>query len=528
MCRPSSRQARWSRENDVLEPTVFELSSPGKEGFTPPKLSIDQKNALERAKKIIPQKILRKQELNLPELTEGEVAKHYIRLSQMNMSVDIVPYPLGSCTMKYTPRLLERISHLADNIHPHQPADTVQGLLKILYELEKWLCEITGMHKFTLQPAAGAQGELTGVHIIRAYHRLSGEGEKRKEILIPDTAHGTNPASAAMGGFRVVTIPTTAEGTIDIDALEAVISDRVAGAMITVPNTLGIFERDILRVNRLVHEYGGLTYMDGANMNALLCVSRPADMGFDMVHLNLHKTFGAPHGGGGPGAGPLGVVKKLAKFLPVPTIESRGGQVYLNYDIPHSIGKVRSFYGNIGVLLKAYTYIMLMGYDGLKAVSEIAVLNANYLMKRILEDSDMYLVKFGEGVTRKHEFVLSLKKFRKHGVTAFDVAKRLLDYSLYPPIVYFPPIVEESMMIEPTESMCLEELDTYADALIKIGEEAKHRPEILKGAPHRSSVRRIDEVKASRIQILSWRQLRKVARDEEKTGLHGDIRLPNE
>ncbi|HID00253.1 MAG TPA: glycine dehydrogenase subunit 2, partial [Piscirickettsiaceae bacterium] len=398
------------------------------------------------------------------------------------------------CTMKYNPKINEEIAGhpKVAFIHPYQDERTVQGALQIMWELEQWLKEITGMDRFTLQPAAGANGEFTGVMIIRAYHLDRGETQ-RNEIIVPDSAHGTNPASAAMAGFKVIEIPSNEQGMVDLEALENAVSERTAGLMLTNPNTLGIFEEDILEIAKIVHRAGGLLYYDGANLNGILGKVRPGDMGFDVIHVNLHKTFSTPHGGGGPGAGPVGVKDFLKDYLPVPIVEydEENNCYYLNYDLPKSIGKVKEFYGNFAVLVKALTYLKIMGKDGLKAVSEIAVLNANYLTQK-LKGTRGYGLPHKE--LRKHEVVFSAEPMRKEtGVKALDVAKRLLDHGLHAPTIYFPLIVHEALMIEPTETVTKEDLDYYVEVLKKISEEAYSNPEIVKGAPHNTAVRRVDD-----------------------------------
>ncbi|WP_461864258.1 aminomethyl-transferring glycine dehydrogenase subunit GcvPB, partial [Thermococcus sp.] len=403
------RQTKWD------EPLIFELSKPGRVGYTLPK-------PIEDVEVHIPAELARK-ELNLPELSEPEVVKHYTHLSEMNYGVDSGIYPLGSCTMKYNPKINEEIAGhpKVAFIHPYQDEKTVQGALQIMWELEQWLKEITGMDRFTLQPAAGANGEFTGVMIIRAYHMDRGD-TKRTEMLVPDSAHGTNPASAAMAGFKVVEIPSNEQGMVDLDALESALSERTAGLMLTNPNTLGIFEEDILKIAEMVHEAGGLLYYDGANLNGILGKVRPGDMGFDIVHLNLHKTFSTPHGGGGPGSGPVGVKEFLRDYLPVPIVEFDGERYYLNYDLPKSIGKVKEFYGNFGVMVRALVYLKTMGKTGLKEAGEIAVLNANYLAQK-LKGTRGYVLPYKE--LRKHEVVFSAEPMKKEtGVSALDVAKR--------------------------------------------------------------------------------------------------------
>ena len=451
----------------------------------------------------IPESLKRDKSPEIPDLDETQLIRHFFRLSQMNYGIENGMYPLGSCTMKYNPKISEEISRWKEfaDVHPYQDYSTVQGTLQILFELEQMLSEITGMDAFTLQPAAGAHGEFTGMLITHAYHEFNGDSG-RNEVIIPDTAHGTNPASASMAGFKVIEIPSNNEGTVDLNALDNVLSDKTACFMLTNPNTLGIFESNILEIAEMVHDAGALLYYDGANMNAILGKARPGDMGFDIAHLNLHKTFATPHGGGGPGAGPVGVNKKLEKFLPVPRIKKIGKEFLLDYDYPHSIGKIREFYGNIDVCIKAYVYILLMGGDGLKDASEIAVLNSNYLKKKILK-SGFYELPHKE--LRKHEFVVSCNSLReKKGIRAIDVAKRLLDYGMHPPTVYFPLIVKEALMIEPTESETKEDLDRYADALFSI---AKEDANLVKEAPSKTPVKRIDEVSAAKNPILTWKDI---------------------
>ena len=489
------RQTKWD------EPLIFELSKPGRVGYTLPK-------PIEDVEVHIPAELARK-ELNLPELSEPEVVKHYTHLSEMNYGVDSGIYPLGSCTMKYNPKINEEIAGhpKVAFIHPYQDEKTVQGALQIMWELEQWLKEITGMDRFTLQPAAGANGEFTGVMIIRAYHMDRGD-TKRTEMLVPDSAHGTNPASAAMAGFKVVEIPSNEQGMVDLDALESALSERTAGLMLTNPNTLGIFEEDILKIAEMVHEAGGLLYYDGANLNGILGKVRPGDMGFDIVHLNLHKTFSTPHGGGGPGSGPVGVKEFLRDYLPVPIVEFDGERYYLNYDLPKSIGKVKEFYGNFGVMVRALVYLKTMGKNGLKEAGEIAVLNANYLAQK-LKGTRGYVLPYKE--LRKHEVVFSAEPMKKEtGVSALDVAKRLLDHGLHAPTIYFPLIVHEALMIEPTESATKEELDYYVAIMKKISEEAYTEPGKVKEAPYNTAVRRVDDVLATKRPIITWRMYKKL------------------
>jgi len=475
---------------------IFELSKEGRKAYTLPKLDIEEKPLED----ILPQQMMRKEEIELPEVSEVDIIRHYTLLSNKNYGVDTGFYPLGSCTMKYNPKINEDMASLVSftALHPYQPVETVQGALKLMYELENMLSEITGMDKFSLQPAAGAHGELTGLMIIKAYHEHRND-KKRKKIIVPDSAHGTNPASAAVAGFDVIEIKSNKEGAIDLEALKAVLNDEVAGLMLTNPSTLGLFEENIVEIARLVHEAGGLLYYDGANLNAIMGITRPGDMGFDVVHLNLHKTFSTPHGGGGPGAGPVGVKKELADFLPVPVIEFKDGIYSLNYDRPLSIGKVRSFYGNFNVLIKAYSYILTMGAEGLKRASEMAVLNANYLKEKLKNHYKVAIDK-----VCMHEFVLAGLLEKVNDITTLDVAKRLIDYGFHPPTIYFPLIVDSAIMVEPTETESKETLDAFIEAMIKIAEEAKENPQLLKEAPHNTPVRRVDEVLAARNPVLKW------------------------
>ncbi len=441
--------------------------------------------------------------VNIPDLKEPQVMRHFLHLSQLNYGIETGVYPLGSCTMKYNPKICEEISRWEQYalLHPYQDESTTQGTLQVMFEAERLFCEITGMDYFTLQPAAGAHGEFTGLLLARAYHMFRND-LSRDEVILPDTSHGTNPASAAMAGYKVIEIPSNQEGTIDLDALKKVLSEKTACFMLTNPNTLGIFESEIEDIARLVHNAGALLYCDGANMNAIMGKTRPGDMGFDIVHLNLHKTFSTPHGGGGPGSGPIGVKQKLEPFLPVPRIIKRKDIYRFDYDYPHSIGKIKASYGNTSVILKAYIYILLMGEDGLTEASEIAVLNANYMKKKLV-DSHLYELPFRE--LRKHEFVLSGQHLlNTNGIRALDIAKRLLDYGLHPPTVYFPHLVKEALMIEPTETESKKNLDAYINALLHI---AREDPEIVKDAPRNTAVRRIDEVGAVKNPILTWKTI---------------------
>jgi glycine dehydrogenase subunit 2 len=494
-------QAKWD------EPLIIERSSTGKIGHSPAKPSeIERKIVGTNVWSNVPKALLRNGLPPLPEVSEPEVVRHFTRLSQENFSPDLGIYPLGSCTMKYNPKVAETIAAnpKLEKVHPEQDESTVQGVLSVLYRLEGFLAEITGMSKICLQPVAGAAGEYLGCLIIRAYHRSKGELDERREMIVPDSAHGTNPASAAMAGFNVVVVPSNEEGMVDLDALRRVVGLNTAGLMITNPNTLGIFEKNILDIAKIVHGAGGLLHYDGANFNAILGKVRPGDMGFDICHLNLHKTFATPHGGGGPGAGPVGVRKDLEKFLPVPRVGFDGKRYFWDYDLPDSVGKVTAFHGNVGVLVRAYAYILSLGPEGLKAVSETAVLNTNYVLSKVLERSKFDL-PFSR--KRKHEFVLSAKKISDQaGVRALDIGKRMLDLGLHSPTVYFPQIVEEAMMVEPPETESLRDLDDLVDAFVKTVKEAEDDPEKLRGAPHNASVGRIDEVKTSHPKTikLKW------------------------
>ncbi|CAH2213026.1 aminomethyl-transferring glycine dehydrogenase subunit GcvPB [Tepidibacter aestuarii] len=474
---------------------IFEISKPGRCGYKLPKNDVPHKDL----SNIIPSEFLNKEELNLPEVSELDVIRHFTNLSNKNYGVDTGFYPLGSCTMKYNPKINEDVAGMQDlsRIHPYQPESTVQGSLEVIYELGEMLAEIAGMDMVTLQPSAGAHGELLGIMLIKAYHN-SRNDFKRTKIIVPDSAHGTNPATAALAGYDIVEIKSNKDGSVCIDALKEVLSDEIAGLMLTNPSTLGLFESNIKEIADLVHDAGGQLYYDGANMNAIMGITRPGDMGFDVMHYNLHKTFSTPHGGGGPGSGPVGVKEHLAKFLPAPVVEKRDGKYILDYDRPESIGKIKGFYGNYGVMLRAYTYILAMGREGIKEVSETAVLNANYMMKKLKEHYHLPIDK-----VCKHEFVLggigdNLK------VPTLDIAKRLLDYGYHPPTVYFPLIVNEAIMIEPTETESLETMDGFIETMIKIAKEAKEDPEMLKGAPYNTPIRRVDEARAARNLILKW------------------------
>jgi len=497
------RQAKW------LEPLIFTLGASQRRGC---QFTCDDPELRQLSEELdawFPQTLRRENPPALPELSEVEVVRHFTRLSQLNFSVDSGFYPLGSCTMKYNPKINEV---LANNpsvqwLHPHQDESTVQGALELMYNLAQWLNEITGMRQFSLVPSAGAHGEYTGTLIIRAYHEARGELEQRQEILVPDTAHGTNYTSAAMAGFKVVVVPSTSRGCVDSDVLRQVVSEKTAGLMLTNPNTLGLFEENILEISQIIHDVGGLLYYDGANLNAILGQARPGDMGFDIVHVNLHKTFSTPHGGGGPGAGPVGVVESLQEFLPVPIVERADNGYRLNYDVSHTIGHMGGFYGNFAVLVRAYAYILSMGAEGLLKVSELSVLNANYLARQ-LSAIKGFSVPYGYDRIIKHEFVVSCQQLHEEtGVSAKHVAKRLLDFGIHAPTMYFPPVIKEALMIEPTETESIETLNSFISAFRQISTEAYTTPSLVLEAPHSTARSLLDEVKAShpRTLCLSWR-----------------------
>jgi glycine dehydrogenase subunit 2 len=479
----------------IIERTVFELSSPGRTGVLFPEPDVPRSE--------LPANLVRA-DLPLPELAEVDVVRHYMHLSSFNYSVDGGFYPLGSCTMKYNPKIDEDTCRLPGFLftHPLQPVETVQGNLALMYELQEWLKEISGFEAVTLQPAAGAHGEFTGVLIMRAYHQSRGDA-KRTKMLIPDSAHGTNPASAGMMGLQIVQIPSDPRGNVDLAALKAACDDSVLGMMLTNPNTLGLFDEHILDISKTVHDCGGLMYGDGANLNALLGIVRPAELGFDLMHFNLHKTFAVPHGGGGPGCGPVGVTASLADFLPAPIVgivEQEEGDTppLFGFVVPQqSIGRMKAFHGHFGGgMVRAFTYIALHGPDGLKDISQYAVLNANYLLARL---RSTYKVPFDR--TCMHEFVAE-GRFEGSDVRALDVAKRLMDYGFHPPTNYFPLIVHEALMVEPTETENKDTLDAFVEALEKIASEAKTQPDLLHKAPHTTRFGRMDEVKAARDLVL--------------------------
>lgn len=474
---------------------VFEMSRPGRRAVDLPDCDVPA----QEIGSIVPAEYLRQTEPQLPELSQQDLMRHYTALSQRNFGVDSGFYPLGSCTMKYNPKVNEDVCRYPGfaQLHPLQDSDTVQGALKLLFEMQQHLAEIAGMEAITLQPAAGAHGELTGLKLIRAYHRH--RGEARTKVIVPDSAHGTNPASAAVCGLEVVEIKSNEDGSINLDALREAVGPDTAALMLTNPSTLGLFETNITEIAQIVHEAGGLLYYDGANANAIMGIVRPGDMGFDVVHFNLHKTFSTPHGGGGPGSGPIGVKKDLVPFLPVPVVAFENGKYKLDEDKPLSIGKVHSFYGNFGVIVRAYAYILAMGPQGLRQASEDAVLNANYCLSQLKE---VFYSPFDRFCM--HECVLTSKKQKAYGVRTLDIAKRLLDYGYHPPTIYFPLIVDEALMIEPTETESKETLDGFIEAMHKIAGESETNAAQIKAAPHTTVVSRLDETLAARKPVVKW------------------------
>lgn len=481
---------------NTYDKLIFEISKPGRVGYTlsDPEFSNDDYT------KYFDDNTLRQSELDFPEVNETEVVRHYTALSNLNFGVDTGFYPLGSCTMKYNPKINEEIANNPkfSTLHPDQPIEDAQGTLELMYDASSSLAEITGMDDISLQPAAGSHGELTGLMIMKAYHLDKGQ-PNRVNIIVPDAAHGTNPASANVAGFNTIEIKSTPNGAVDIEALKESIDENFAGLMLTNPSTLGLFERNIEEITKIVHEAGGLLYYDGANMNAIMSKVRPGDMGFDIIHLNLHKTFSTPHGGGGPGAGPIGVKKHLEKYLPYPVLRKVDKQFILDSDRPDSIGKIKNYFGNIGIIIRAYTYILEMGCDGLKKASEVAVLNANYMQARLKEH---YKLPIDE--LCKHEFVLSGNYGLTHGINTIDIAKRLIDFGFHPPTIYFPLIIDQAMMIEPTETESIESMDRFIDAMIEVRKEIDENPDILHTAPNTTHISRIDEVAAARNPILTY------------------------
>jgi glycine dehydrogenase subunit 2 len=479
----------------MAEKTIYELSSPGRLGVKYPDPDVPLSP--------FPQDLLRV-DLPLPELSELDVVRHFTNLSKLNYNIDGGFYPLGSCTMKYNPKVNEDTARLPGFafLHPMQPEETLQGALAMMFTLQEWLAEISGLPSVSLQPAAGAQGEFTGVMIIRAYHHSRGDN-KRTKMLIPDSAHGTNPATSAMSGMEVVNVPSDSRGNVDLNVLRTLVDDQTAGLMLTNPNTLGLFDENVLEVVKIVHQAGGLVYGDGANLNALLGIVRPGDLGIDVMHFNLHKTFSTPHGGGGPGCGPVGVASHLVDFLPGPIvgIVEEGDEVeppLYGFTMPiKSIGRVKSFFGQFGMMVRAFTYISMHGPEGLRSIAEYAVLNANYLLSKL-----RHAYKLPYERVCMHEFVLEGKWEEVPDVHALDIAKRLMDYKFHPPTNYFPLIVHEALMIEPTETESIQTLDEFADAMLKIATEAHNQPELLQSAPHITPIGRLDEVKAARELVL--------------------------
>ncbi|MCP4580097.1 MAG: glycine dehydrogenase subunit 2 [candidate division Zixibacteria bacterium] len=484
----------------MYDKSLIELSSPGRTGFSLPDLP-EQYNGPED---YLPLSVLRKDKPNLPELSEPEIVRHFIALSVKNHHIDKGIYPLGSCTMKYNPKVNEVTANLPGftAAHPHAPADSVQGTLGLMFELENMLAAISGMDHITLQPAAGAHGEFAALLLMRAYHKKN--KQNRQNIIIPDSAHGTNPASVALAGFNTIKVPSNDKGLVDIEKLAAVCDSDTAGFMLTNPNTLGFFEIDIEKIAAVIHDCGGLLYMDGANLNALLGLVRPGDMGFDIVHFNFHKTFSTPHGGGGPGGGALGIKSALEPFLPTPIIgrktnKSNKVSYYLEYSRPDSIGRVHGFYGNVGVAIRAFTYILKHGPDGLKRIAKTAIINANYLMNKLKADYDLPYDSLC-----MHEFVLSGDRQLANGIKTTDIAKRILDFGIHAPTVYFPLIIHEAIMIEPTETESRESLDNFISVMKRIAGEVKDNPEIIKSAPNNTPVGRLDEAAAAKNMDVGW------------------------
>ena len=501
----SCTEAPLQRERAV---TIYERSVEGRRAATLPAAGVDEPPLGE----LIPERLLRSEPARLPEVSEPEIVRHYNRISRRNFDLDTGFYPLGSCTMKHNPRINERVAALPGHarLHPAQDPERAQGALELMWSLERALAEICGLPHVSLQPSAGSHGELAGLLLTRAFHASHGEEEQRTEVLTPDTAHGTNPATVTMAGYEVVKVATAADGGVDLDDLRAKAGERTASLMLTNPNTLGLFDSNIAEITRVVREAGGTLYYDGANLNAIMGKVRPGDMGFDIVHVNLHKSFSQPHGGGGPGAGPIAVSERIEPFLPVPRIErSDGGngagpQFTLTSDShPDSIGRLRGFQGNFGVFVRSYAYMLSLGGDGLTEASETAVLNANYLLAMMRKGRIGRYLPIGFERTPMHEFVLSGKPAKKElGAKTLDIAKRLLDHGMHPPTIYFPLLVDEAMMIEPTETETKESLDAFAAAIDSILAEAEEDPEILAAAPYTTPVRRLDEVGATRNPVL--------------------------
>ena len=475
------------------EKLIKDYSSPGRTGYSLPPLEAEEANMEADLKGYL------REDLNLPEVSEVDVVRHYTSLSEMNYGVDSGIYPLGSCTMKYNPKRNERVARITNlnYLHPYQDDEQLQGSLEMLYQLKLDLAEISGMDEITLQPASGAHGEFTSLMIVKKY--FEDREEDRTKVIVPDSAHGTNPASAVMAGYDVIEIASNERGMVDLDALREAVDEDTAALMLTNPNTLGIFEEDILEITEIVHEAGGLVYYDGANMNAIMGYAKPGAMNFDLMHFNLHKTFSTPHGGGGPGSGPVGVKDFLAPYLPKPVLKKSKQKYYWDHNRDKSIGKVHSFYGNYGVMLRAWAYIKTVGGSGLKKTTENAVLNANYLKARL---KDNYELPYAEDSL--HEFVLSGSRQKEEGASTLHIAKRLLDYDQYAPTIYFPLVVKEAIMIEPTETENIETLDHFVETMLTISREIIEDPELVKNAPHSTTVRRLDETKAAREPDLHW------------------------
>ena len=476
---------------------LIEHGGEGHRGPRLPKCDVPSKDIAE----LLPSVALRGT-LELPQVSEPEVVRHFVELSTLNHHIDRGLYPLGSCTMKHNPKINDELAALPGFAQAHPLAGDAanQGILRLLWTLQRTLAEITGFAGVTTQPVAGAHGEMTGLMLIRAWHRSRGEGEKRTRVIVPDSAHGTNPASVNLLGWEVVTVPSASDAGVDLGKLRAALDERTAAIMFTVPNTLGLFESHIQEVTKLAHDTGALCYMDGANLNALVGLVRPGDLGFDVMHINVHKTFSTPHGGGGPGGGPVAVAEKLLPFLPVPVIDEAGGTLRTRFDRPQSIGRVHAFHGNVGILVRALAYIAGLGPEGLREVSHSAILNANWLMRRLARTYEL-----PHDLHCMHEFVLSGRRLRAHGIKTLDVAKRLLDFGVHAPTVYFPLIVEEAMMVEPTETETLDRLVHFAEAMETIAREAETDPELLKSAPHTTPSSRLDEGKAARDLVLTWK-----------------------
>ncbi|AVQ99353.1 glycine dehydrogenase (aminomethyl-transferring) [Oceanobacillus iheyensis] len=479
-------------------PLMFERSKEGRTSYSLPELDIPDLDL----DADIESNYIRTTPADLPEVSELDIMRHYTGLSNRNYGVDSGFYPLGSCTMKYNPKMNEDVARFDgfSHIHPYQETESVQGAMEMMYDLQSSLKEITGMHEVSLQSAAGAHGEWTALMMIRAFHEANGD-MNRTNVIVPDSAHGTNPASATVAGFKAITVKTNENGLVDLDDLKRVVDEKTAALMLTNPNTLGLFETEIIEMAEIIHNAGGKLYYDGANLNAIMGYARPGDMGFDAVHLNLHKTFTGPHGGGGPGSGPVGVSGELAAYLPKPLLTKNEGKYVFEYDRPSSIGRVKPYYGNFGINLRAYTYIRTMGAEGLKKASEYAVLNANYMMRKLQKEYDLPYDQHC-----KHEFVLSGKRQKKLGVRTLDIAKRLLDFGYHPPTIYFPLNVEEAMMVEPTETESKETLDAFIDSMLAIAKEVENNPEIVQEAPHNTIVNRMDETLAARKPVLRYQK----------------------